>query len=414
VTVSGFAASFVGVDQVPGHVFKVTNGGGTWTDMTGNLPDIPMSGIVIDPAIPNTFYVATDIGVFVTSNAGASWDTAVTNLPRSAVMALALDAPTRTLRAATHGRSMFDLQLPAPPPPATCTPSSTAPNRSVTVCEPANAATVKSPFKVSAAAKDSATVEALQIYLDGVVVFEVGASSFDTTVTASSGTHRLTVKAWDAAGEFSQVLNITVSGSGSGTLTVSPSSLTFASQTVGSSSASQAVTLSNTTASAVAISSIAASGDFSQNNNCGSSLAGGGSCTINVTFTPTAAGTRSGTLTITDSAANSPQTVTLSGTGSTSGGSCTLSSVNPSVTICQPGDNATVSTPVHIVAGTTDSHTVVAIKIYVDGVVQFSTTSNSLDTSLPMAAGVHRITVKAWDDASPQQVFSQVIHITVP
>jgi len=56
-------------------------------------------------------------------------------------------------------------------------------------------------------------------------------------------------------------------------------------------------------------------GDFGQTNNCGASVAAGGSCTINVTFTPTATGSRSATLTVTDNASNSPQTAGVSGTG---------------------------------------------------------------------------------------------------
>src|SRR5207249_3349017 len=90
-------------------------------------------------------------------------------------------------------------------------------------------------------------------------------------------------------------------------------------------SAAQAVTLSNTGSAALSITSIAItgtnSGDFRQTNNCGSSLAAGSSCAINVTFTPAATGTRSATLTVTDNASNSPQTVSLTETGATGTGS---------------------------------------------------------------------------------------------
>jgi hypothetical protein len=99
---------------------------------------------------------------------------------------------------------------------------------------------------------------------------------------------------------------------------VSPTSLTFSGQSIGSTSSAQGVTLNNTGTAALTIATITAVGDFAQTNNCGSSVAAGGSCTINVTFTPTAAGTRSGSLTITDNSngiIGSTQTVTLSGTG---------------------------------------------------------------------------------------------------
>lgn len=100
-----------------------------------------------------------------------------------------------------------------------------------------------------------------------------------------------------------------------GDATVSPTSLTYATQVIKTNSASQAVTLTNTGSVSIAISSIATTGPYSETNNCGTSLAGGASCTINVTFTPTKAGTQTGTLTVTDNAANNPQTVALTGVG---------------------------------------------------------------------------------------------------
>ena len=106
-----------------------------------------------------------------------------------------------------------------------------------------------------------------------------------------------------------------VGGGANGIVTVSPASLTFAAQTIRLTSAAQSVTLKNGTANALTISSIAASGDFAQSNTCGTSLAASASCSIAVTFTPTAAGTRAGSLVVTDSGGGSPRTVTLTGTG---------------------------------------------------------------------------------------------------
>jgi hypothetical protein len=104
---------------------------------------------------------------------------------------------------------------------------------------------------------------------------------------------------------------------------VSPSSLTFANQNVGTPSSAQTITVQNTGTADLTISSITISGtnasDFAQTNNCGTSLAPNASCAINVTFTPGAAGSRSASVTITDNATGSPQSVTLSGTGVTSG-----------------------------------------------------------------------------------------------
>lgn len=111
-----------------------------------------------------------------------------------------------------------------------------------------------------------------------------------------------------------------ISLSGSGVLTgpavaLSPTSLTFSSLLVGSTSASQAVTLTNTGGAALAIIGVTVGVDFSQTNSCGTSLAAAASCTINVSFKPSAGGSRTGSLSISDSAVNSPQTAGLSGTG---------------------------------------------------------------------------------------------------
>ncbi len=100
-------------------------------------------------------------------------------------------------------------------------------------------------------------------------------------------------------------------------VTVAPTALNFGSTPTGSTSAAQTVTVSNPTNAAAAVSSIATSGDFAQTNNCGSSIPASGSCTVSVTFTPTAAGTRSGTLTV--NAGGVTNTVSLSGTGTAPG-----------------------------------------------------------------------------------------------
>src|SRR5437016_6390732 len=97
--------------------------------------------------------------------------------------------------------------------------------------------------------------------------------------------------------------------------TLSTTSLTFGVQLVGTHSAAQTATLTNTGAATLTISSIAASGDFIAENNCGSSVPAGGSCTIRVAFKPSEKGVRTGRVTITDDAADSPQIIKLKGTG---------------------------------------------------------------------------------------------------
>ena len=102
-------------------------------------------------------------------------------------------------------------------------------------------------------------------------------------------------------------------------VSLSPTSLSFGNQQVNTTSAAQAVTLTNTGDAALTIQGIelngSQSGDFHQQNTCPSTLAAGAACTINVTFTPSAEGSRIAILTITDNASGSPQPVALSGTG---------------------------------------------------------------------------------------------------
>jgi hypothetical protein len=100
----------------------------------------------------------------------------------------------------------------------------------------------------------------------------------------------------------------------SAALSANPASLTYASQALNTTSAAQAVTVTNTGTVAASVSGVSVSGDFIQTNNC-TNVAAGASCTVNVTFRPAASGTRTGTLTITSNATNSPTSVSLSGTG---------------------------------------------------------------------------------------------------
>ncbi len=124
------------------------------------------------------------------------------------------------------------------------------------------------------------------------------------------------------------------------TVSLSPASLTFAGQIMGTTSAAQPVTLSNTGTATLTIGGITAGGDFAQTNTCGTSVAAGASCLINVTFSPAAVGSRTGTLSVADNAANSPQTIGLAGTGLAAGtpaGSYQLGITGTSGTLVQSG-----------------------------------------------------------------------------
>ena len=120
-------------------------------------------------------------------------------------------------------------------------------------------------------------------------------------------------------------------------LGISPTNLAFGQGVVGGTSSAKVVTLNNAGTSSVSITNIAASGDFQQTNTCGSSIAGGSSCTINVTFTPTATGARTGQLTVTTSVAGSPPPVSLTGTGTDFSVQPSSGSGTPSATVAAGG-----------------------------------------------------------------------------
>jgi photosystem II stability/assembly factor-like uncharacterized protein len=128
VAYSGFA--FIGnflnrqVNDPLGHIFKTTDRGNTWKDVScsvancttpaaTDLPNIPVNDVVVDPDVPGTIYAATDLGVYV-GNCTATpctWSTLGTGLPHVAVLSLRLHEASRTLRAATHGRGAWDIIL---------------------------------------------------------------------------------------------------------------------------------------------------------------------------------------------------------------------------------------------------------------------------------------------------------------
>ncbi len=154
---------------------------------------------------------------------------------------------------------------------------------------------------------------------------------------ANAGTSTFTFAVVDAKGNTAtKQLSITIAAAATApVVSLSPTSLTFASQTVATTSAAQSVTLKNTGTASLSISTLAASGSFAETNNCGSSLAASASCTISVTFAPTASGTLTGGITLTDNAASSPQAVSLTGTA--------VAATQPQVTLSWTESSTSVS-----------------------------------------------------------------------
>jgi len=183
---------------------------------------------------------------------------------------------------------------------------STSAAQTVTVSNPTNAAASVSGISTSG--------DFAQTSNCGTSIAANGSCTVSVTfkpTAAGSRTGTLTVN----AGGVTNAASLSGTGTAPGpVLTASPASLSFARTVIGSTAAPRTVTVTNSGTTSATISGVAVTGDFSQTNNCGT-VAAGGSCTVTVTFRPTAGGSRTGTLTVTSNAGNSPATVGLSGTG---------------------------------------------------------------------------------------------------
>ncbi len=112
-TVYATLSGYTEYDYLP-HVYKSTNFGETWVNISSNLPDVPVNDLIIDPDIEGTLYIATDVGAWVTKDDGASWELMGTGLPLVITTDLSFDRLNRTLAVATFGRSMFTTCLEEP------------------------------------------------------------------------------------------------------------------------------------------------------------------------------------------------------------------------------------------------------------------------------------------------------------
>jgi hypothetical protein len=140
------------------------------------------------------------------------------------------------------------------------------------------------------------------VYVTGITQsldFPVTESSFQTAYGGQNDT-------------FISEINPTMTAAA---VAMGPFSLEFGSQDVGTTSPPQTTILRNMGSASLGIASKTMTGDFAETDDCGPTVAAASTCTFNITFLPTATGTRTGTLTITDDAAGSPHTVSLTGTG---------------------------------------------------------------------------------------------------
>ena len=221
----------------------------------------------------------------------------------------------------------------------------------------------------------------------------------------ASGVRTAAVSVSDNASGSPQSVALSGTGTAGGPVaSISPSTLTFASQNLLSTSSAQTISLTNSGATALNILSIVATGDYAQTNNCGSSLAAAANCSVQVTFTPTAAGPRAGFVTFTDNDPSTLQTVTINGTGSQPGSTVSISPAQGSAT---PGQTAQFQASI---SGVVSS----AVTWAVDGVTGGNSTVGTISSAglytAPLAAGPHVVT--ATSTADPTQSASVAMVVT--
>jgi hypothetical protein len=151
------------------HVWKTTNlnalnftppGIVTFAPASDGLPDVSANAIAIDPLNTNYLYLGTDVGVFSSTDAGAHWSPYGAGLPNVAVFGLQLQSPNRVLRAATHGRGIYDAPVanpPAPTPMPTPSPKPTATPIPTSTPTPTATATATATVTVSPTPKPTPT-----------------------------------------------------------------------------------------------------------------------------------------------------------------------------------------------------------------------------------------------------------------
>src|SRR5208283_4462962 len=95
-----------------GHLFKTANTGASWTNITGTLPDVPTDAVAIDPFNSNYIYVGNDLGVYLSTDGGSTWNPFSSGLPDAVIVAdLVVSPSNRSLRVATHGNGVYERLL---------------------------------------------------------------------------------------------------------------------------------------------------------------------------------------------------------------------------------------------------------------------------------------------------------------
>jgi PKD repeat protein len=241
----------------------------------------------------------------------------------------------------------------------------------VTVTSPTNNATTTSKVHVIASGVAPNPIDAMQIYFDSTLVYQVSASSIDTTLSVAPGAHAMTVKLWQAGQATSASINFTsVDQPPVAVLSVSPLSGTAP------------VTVTATTAgSSDPDGSIAGStidfgdGTIVTGSSASHAYANAGTYTVKATLTDNYGVSSSATATVTVSSSTTTRTIVMT----------------------SPTANSTWVSNIHVAGYATSPTGINALQVYIDGSLKYQVSSSTIDTLIAAGQGKHRVTLKAWD-----------------
>ncbi|HEY2169742.1 MAG TPA: PKD domain-containing protein, partial [Candidatus Angelobacter sp.] len=239
----------------------------------------------------------------------------------------------------------------------------------VIVSSPADGDFLASQVHVVAGGFSGSPVIAMQIYVDGAMVYSVNSANLDATISVASGPHTLLVKGWDNAGRnFYKQLAVTINKPPVAALT-----LTSGSTLVGGSISASAA--NSTDPDGTIAGTVIAFGD------------GSSATAVSASHQYKAVGTYTVKATVTDNMGASSSTI------------ATVVVKPQFVTITSPTFTSTTSTSVRATGTASSGYPVVATQVYLDGVLKFKSSTATADTTLPITVGTHQIVIQCWDSS---------------
>ena len=323
------------------YLYRSTDFGAHWFNISNNLPAAPANAVLVDPNDANTVYIALDTGVYVTttvltcSTVGSNcWSPLGTGLPNAPVIALSAAANMPTgdgrlgmLRAGTYGRGLW--QQPLLTAIAVAQPALTLSATNFTfAAQQVSTQSLAQTLTVTSSGNSPVTFGALAISGDFTETDNCANQTLAINSSCTAQLYFAPTATGARTGQLTLYANISggqalVSLAGTGTtpaaITFNPAAFDFAATLVNQTSAVQNFTVNNAGGATATLQTPIIAGtnssDFAiSTNTCSSTLGSSTGCTLSITFTPSATGTRSAQLSLTDSAG--AQTAQLTGTGS--------------------------------------------------------------------------------------------------